>query len=48
MINAKECVIQTLRPTSSEPMKVMCLITGDVVSASASSGQQQTSCSAGN
>lgn len=34
--------IATLRPTSSEPMNVMCLIKGEVVRASACSGQQHT------
>ena len=33
----------TLRPTSSEPMKVTWLIQADLVSVSASSGKQQTS-----
>jgi hypothetical protein len=39
--------MQTLRPTSSEPIKVICLINGDVVNASACSGQQQTNCNVG-
>jgi hypothetical protein len=39
-------MMQTLRPTSSEPMNVMCLIIGDWISAFASSGQQQVSCDA--
>lgn len=34
----------TFRPTVSDPMKVMCFIRGDIVNASACSGQQQTSC----
>ena len=32
----------TLRPTSSDPINVMCLMTGDFVRTSASEGRQHT------
>ncbi len=35
--------VLTFRPTDSDPMKVMCLMKGDWVMASASSGQHATS-----
>jgi hypothetical protein len=38
------CSYSTSRPTVSDPMNVICLITGDFVNALASSGQQHTNC----
>ena len=42
-VRCSVAAIATLRPTSSEPMNVICLIKGEVVRATASSGQQHTS-----
>ena len=39
-VKCSVAAIATLRPTSSEPINVICLIKGEVVRASACSGQQ--------